>query len=70
MRVTWKKRSGWQRVRDAVSGTIKGRTLTVNGKAVNGDTVAKPAARAVGGLLLATAASAIISSLRGQDGDE
>ena len=42
----------------------------MNGKALNVDTVAKPAVQVVGGLLAATVVSAVLSALRGQDGDE
>ena len=62
--------SRWQRVRDPIAAKMKGRGLTLNGKALSVDTVAKPAARVVGGLLAATVVSAVLSSLRWQDGDE
>ena len=43
--------SRWQRVRDPIAAKMKGRALTLNGKALSVDTVAKLAARVVGGLL-------------------
>lgn len=57
-------------MRDPIAGKIKGRSLTLNGKPLNIDAVAKPAARVVGGLLAATVVSAVLSSLRGQAGDD
>lgn len=59
MKVSWRKKSRWQRVWDPIAGKMKGRAFTVNGKALNVDTVAKPAVRMVGGLLAATVASAV-----------
>ena len=55
---------------DPIAGNMKGRAFKVNGKNLNVDTVAKPAGRVVGGLLAATVVSAVLSSLRGQDGDD
>jgi len=66
MRVSLKKKSWWERTVDPVTSRMKGRTLAVNGQAVTAKSVAKPAARAVGGVVVATAISAVISSMRGQ----
>jgi hypothetical protein len=70
MRISWKRKSTLQRLWDAVAGNMKGRALTVNGKKISPDKVAKPAVRAVGGLVAATVASAVVSSFRGRGGDE
>jgi hypothetical protein len=64
MKVSLKRKSRWERVIDSITSGLKGKSLTVNGKAVTAETAAKPAARAVGGLVIATAISAVISSLR------
>ena len=69
MKVTWKKRSRWERVTEPVASRLRGRQLTVNGRAVKGEEIAKPAVRAVGGLVIATAISAVLSTLRRQGGD-
>ena len=66
MKVSLKKKSWWGRAVDPVTSRMKGRTLAVNGQAVTAKSVAKPAARAVGGVVVATAISAVISSMRGQ----
>jgi len=66
MKVSLKKKSWWERAVDPVARRMKGRTLAVNGQAVTAKSVAKPAARAVGGVVVATAISAVISSMRGQ----
>jgi len=67
MKVSLRKKSWWERAVDPVTGRLKGRTLAVNGQAMTAKSVAKPAARAVGGVVVATAISAVISSMRGQD---
>lgn len=66
MKVSLKKKSWWERAVEPVTSRLKGRTLAVNGQAVTAKSVAKPAARAVGGVVVATAISAAISSMRGQ----
>jgi hypothetical protein len=66
MKVSLKKKSWWERAVDPMTSRLKGRSLAVNGQAVTARSVAKPAARAVGGVVVATAISAVISSLRGQ----
>ena len=66
MKVSLRKKSRWQRTIDPIASLIKGRTLVVNGRALSVEGAAKPAARAMGGLVLATAASAVVSSLRGK----
>lgn len=70
MKFSWRKKSRWQRVWDPIAGRMQGKTFKVNGKALNVDTVAKPAGRVFGGLLAATVVSAVLSALRGQDGDD
>ena len=70
MRISWKRKSSLQRAWDAVAGNVKGRALLVNGKKVTPEKVAKPAVRAIGGLVAATVASAVVSSFRGRSGDE
>jgi hypothetical protein len=70
MKISWKRKSSLERMWDAVAGNLKGRALTVNGKKVTPDKVAKPAVRAIGGLVAATVASAVVSSFRGRGGDE
>ena len=70
MKISWKRKSPLERMWDAVAGNLKGRALTVNGKKVTPDKVAKPAVRAIGGLVAATVASAVVSSFRGRGGDE
>ena len=55
---------------EPIAGRMQDRTFKVNGKALNVDTVAKPASRVVGGLLAATVVSAVLSALRGQDSDD
>jgi hypothetical protein len=67
MKVSLRKKSRWERAVEPITSGMKGKTLTLNGKAVTAQTAAKPAARAVGGLVIATVVSAVISSLRGQD---
>ncbi len=67
MKVSLKKKSRWERAIDPIASRLKGKRLTLNGKAVTVETAAKPVARAVGGLVLATVISAVVSSLRGQD---
>jgi hypothetical protein len=66
MKVSLKRKSWWERAVDPLTNRLKGRTLAVNGQAVTAKSVAKPAARAVGGVVVATAISAVISSVRGQ----
>jgi len=66
MRVSLKKKSWWERAVDPVTSRLRGRTLAVNGQALTAKSVAKPAARAVGGVVVATAISAVISTMRGQ----
>jgi hypothetical protein len=66
MRVSLKRKSWWERAIDPIAGNLKGKSLTVNGKQVNAKAATKPAARAVGGLMVATAISAVISSKRAQ----
>jgi hypothetical protein len=68
MKVSLRKKSRWERAIDPIASRLKGNTFTLNGKAVTAQTAVKPAARAVGGLVIATVVSAVISSLRGQDG--
>jgi hypothetical protein len=70
MKISWKRKSSLERMWDAVAGNLKGRALTVNGKKVTPDKVAKPAVRAIGGLVAATVASAVVSAFRGRGGDE
>jgi hypothetical protein len=67
MKVSWKKKSRWERVLDPITSRLKGRELTVNGKAVSAGAVTKPVARVLGGLAVATALSAVVSAVRGQD---
>jgi hypothetical protein len=69
MRVSWSKKSRWERMFAPIVGELKGRQLTVNGRAITGRQIAKPAVRVVGGLAIATATSAIVSALRDQGGD-
>jgi hypothetical protein len=66
MKISFKKKSTWQQAIDPVKSLLKGKTLTVNGKVLSAESAAKPAARAVGGLLIATVASAFVSSIRGK----
>ena len=66
MKISFKKRNRWQQAVDPVVSLLKGKTLTVNGKVLSAESAAKPAARAVGGLLIATVASALVSSMRGK----
>jgi hypothetical protein len=66
VKVTLKKKSWWERAVAPVTSRLKGRTLAVNGQGVTAKSVAKPAARAVGGVVVATAISAVISSMRGE----
>jgi hypothetical protein len=66
MKISFKKKSSWQQAIDPVKSLLKGKTLTVNGKVFSAESAAKPAARAVGGLLIATVASALVSSIRGK----
>lgn len=70
MKVSWRKKSALQRVWEELAGNLKGRSLTVNGKRVSPDKIAKPAVRAIGGLVAATVASAVVSSFRDRGGDE
>ena len=70
MKFSWRKKSRWQRVWEPIAGRMQDRTFKVNGKALNVDTVAKPASRVVGGLLAATVVSAVLSALRGQDSED
>jgi hypothetical protein len=67
MKVSWKKKTRWERVLDPITGRLKGRELTVNGKALTAAAVTKPAARVLGGLAIATVVSAVVSAVRGQD---
>jgi hypothetical protein len=69
MRVSWRKRSRWERALAPITRRVKGRELTVNGKALSAGAVARPAARVLGGLAVATVVSAIVSAVRGQDGE-
>ena len=66
MKVSLKKKSWWERAVEPVTSRLRGRTLAVNGQALTAKSVAKPAARAVGGVVVATAISAVISSVRGK----
>lgn len=66
MKISFKKKSPWQQAIAPVKSLMKGKTLTVNGKVFSAESAAKPAARAVGGLLVATVASAVVSSFRGK----
>jgi hypothetical protein len=68
MKISFRRKSRWQRAVEPVMSLLKGKTLTVNGKVLTAETAAKPAARAAGGLLLATVASAVVSSVRGKAG--
>jgi hypothetical protein len=67
VKVSWKKKSRWEKMLEPIASRVKGRELTLNGRAIKGERVAKPAARAVGGLVIATVLSAFVSALRGQD---
>lgn len=67
MKVSLKKKSRWEQAIDPIASKVKGKTLTVNGKALTAESAAKPAARAVGGLVIATVVSAVVSTLRGKD---
>jgi hypothetical protein len=67
MKVSWRKKSRWERVLDPIARRVKGRELTVNGKALSAGKVALPAARVLGGLAVATVVSAVVSAVRGQD---
>lgn len=67
MKVSLKRKSRWEQVIDPIANKVKGKSLTVNGKPLTAEGAAKPAARAVGGLVIATVASAVVSSLRGKD---
>ncbi len=67
MKVSLKRKSRWEQAIDPIASKVKGKTLTVNGKALTAEGAAKPAARAVGGLVIATVASAVVSYLRGKD---
>jgi hypothetical protein len=69
MKISFRKKSRWQQAIDPVKSLMKGKTLTVNGRILSAESAAKPAARAVGGLIIATAASALVSSLRGKAAD-
>jgi hypothetical protein len=69
MRVAWKKKSRWEKMLDPLISTVKGRELTVNGKPITFERVAKPAGRVLGGVVVATVVSAFVSALRGQDGE-
>jgi hypothetical protein len=69
MKVSWKKKNRWERLLDPIASGVRDRELTVNGRKVTVEGVAKPAARVVGGLVIATVASAIVSSVRAQDGE-
>ena len=66
MKVSLKKKSWWERAVDPLTSRLRGRSLAVNGQAVTAKSVAKPAARAVGGVVVATAISAVVSSVRGR----
>jgi hypothetical protein len=66
MKLSLKKKSRWERAIEPIAKRFKGKTL--NGKSLNAQSAVKPAARAVGGLLVATAISAAVSSMRGEDG--
>lgn len=66
MKLSLKKKSRWEQAVDAIASRIKGKALTINGKELTAETAAKSTARAVGGLVIATAASAVVSSLRGR----
>jgi hypothetical protein len=66
MKVSWKKKRRWKRPLDAIASEVRGRELTVNGKAIKAKQFARPAVGAVGGLVIATAISAFISTLREQ----
>jgi hypothetical protein len=70
MKLSWRKRSLWQRAWDPIASQLTGRKLTLNGKPISADRFAKPAARAAGGFAAATVISAVLSSLRRQDKDE
>jgi hypothetical protein len=69
MRVSFKKKSGWAKALDPIASKVKGRTLRVNGKPLTAEMAARPAARAIVVLAIATAASAIVSAMRGR-GDQ
>jgi hypothetical protein len=66
MKISFRRKSRWQRAVEPIMSLLKGKTLTVNGKVLSAESAAKPAARAVGGLLIATVASAVVSSVRGK----
>jgi hypothetical protein len=68
MKISLRRKSRWQRAVEPVLSMLKGKTLTINGKVLSAETAAKPAARAMGGLLAATVASAVVSSVRGKAG--
>lgn len=69
MSISFGRKSRWQRAVEPARSLLKGKTLTVNGKVLSAETAAKPAARAVGGLLVATVASAVVSTVRRKVGD-
>jgi hypothetical protein len=66
MKVAFKKKSRWERAIDPVASKVKGRTLTVDGKPLTINAAAKPVALGLGGLVIATVASAVVSYVRGQ----
>jgi hypothetical protein len=69
MKVSWRKKSRWERALEPITSRVKGRELTINGsKALTAGKVTKPAARVLGGLVIATVVSAVVSAVRGQDG--
>ncbi len=67
MKVSLKRKSRWEQAIEPIANKMKGKSLTVNGKQLSAQGAGKPAARAVGGLLIATIASAVVSSVRGKD---
>ena len=67
MKLSLKRKSRWEQAIDPIASKVKGKTLTVNGKQLSAESAGRPAARALGGLVLATIASAVVSSRRGKD---
>jgi hypothetical protein len=65
MRFSLKKQSAWEQAIDPIVGKIKGKRLTVDGKPITAEAAVKPVVRALGGLVVATVVSAIVSSVRG-----
>jgi hypothetical protein len=62
-----KTKSPWEQAVDPIVSKMRGRTLTVNGKPITAEAAMKPAVRALGGLVIATVVSAVVSSVRGEE---